>query len=184
MRVIAGSAKGTKLHVPKGLDVRPTLDRVREALFSILGDRVPDARFLDLFAGTGANGIEALSRGASSAVFLDLDRRSLETIRANLASAKVEDRAEVSRAKLPADLKEGIVRKRFALIFADPPHAFKAFDELLAAIRQAGLLEPEGLIVVEHDKRNRPPEACADFERFREATYGNTVLSLFLDQTA
>lgn len=180
MRVIAGTARGTRLTAPKGLEVRPTLDRVREALFSILGPRLEEARFLDLFAGTGANGIEALSRGARAAVFVENDPRSIEAIRHNLETTRLGAFATCLRALLPGALAElGRKEQPFDLVFADPPYAFSDYERLLLGLEEGGLVAQDGIIVVEHAVRVGVPEKVGELTRYRQAVYGDTVLSFF-----
>jgi 16S rRNA (guanine(966)-N(2))-methyltransferase RsmD len=182
MRVIAGKAKGTRLVAPKGVAVRPTLDRVREALFSILAPRLENARFLDLFAGSGANGIEALSRGASSCTFVDQDPRSLAAIKRNLDAARLSEGAKLYRLAIPEGIpilaKEGL---QYEIIFADPPYDLTTddYDDLLRRLRAAQLLAPGGLLIIEHARRTRLPANTADFECIRHVEYGDTALSFF-----
>ncbi|HIJ73958.1 MAG TPA: 16S rRNA (guanine(966)-N(2))-methyltransferase RsmD [Candidatus Hydrogenedentes bacterium] len=180
MRVIAGQAKGAKLVAPKGIDVRPTLDRVRESLFNILAPRLSGARFLDLYAGSGANGIEALSRGAVECVFIDNDSRSLRAIRRNLATTGLERSATVRRRALPEKIC-GLAKEfgRFDLIFADPPYAFADYERLLGLIRQEDLLQRGGVTVIEHDMRTRLPDEAHGYVCARRGDYGDTALSFF-----
>ena len=177
MRVIAGSAKGLRLEVPKGLAIRPTSDRVREALFSIFGPAMDGARFLDLFAGSGANGIEALSRGAATAVFVDADRRSLDLVRSNLDKARLAPCARLLLAPLPEALAR--LDGPFDFIFADPPYAFDAYEELLASVAGRGLLADGGRIALEHDARTALPETAGEMTRTHERRYGDTALSVY-----
>lgn len=165
---------------PPGYDVRPTLDRVRESLFNILSPRIEGARFLDLYAGTGANGIEALSRGAASATFVDNDPRSLAAVERNLTAAKLRKSADVRRLTLPDGLRtlwtDG---KTFDVVFADPPYADIEYDRLLAEIDSARLLAEGGIVVVEHSARVSLPDEIGPFERYRVAKYGEIALSFF-----
>lgn len=178
MRVIAGTARGTTLVAPKGLDVRPTRDRVRESLFSILGPNFQDTRFLDLFAGTGANGIEALSRGAAQAVFVENAPPTIQVIERNLVAAKVQPRAEIQRLTLPGGLR--MLRGRtFDFIFADPPYVFAEYHMLVQTIKEAGLLVPQGVLVVEHSSKSKAAALFGDILPFRVAVYGETSLSFF-----
>ena len=181
MRVIAGLAGGVQLVSPKS-DVRPTMDRVKAAIFSSLGELVVGARALDLFAGTGALGIEALSRGAESAIFVDQDRQSIAAIEKNLAKTKMQARVRQQDAfsflKATAQLDE-----KFRIIFADPPYdemkSGECFtDKLLADANLPRLLEQNGLFVLE----KRPSEKIPDmklWELIRQKTYGATEV-LFL----
>jgi 16S rRNA (guanine966-N2)-methyltransferase len=186
MRIIAGSARGRRLEAPKGRTVRPTSDRVREALFSSLRDEVPRAAVLDLFAGTGALGIEALSRAAASATFVEREPAVVQALRRNIATAGVEDRALVVRA----DATGFVDRPRggpFTLVFADPPYdqPFEMVVDLLVRLHTAGGLAHPAIVVVERDKRD---PALADLDGAehvdargllaidRQRSYGDTVL--------
>lgn len=180
MRVIAGTARGTKLIAPSGFDVRPTLDRVREALFSILMPRIDDAVFLDLFSGTGAIGIEALSRGAKSATFVDQDIRSINTLRRNLEATHFVSRSCIRRLALPQSLSSLAKDPfRYDIVFIDPPYAFETYTELLNALPESGLLAEHAVVVVEHNARKDPLTAVTALNRYRVAAYGETALSFF-----
>ena len=184
MRIIAGSAKGIRLATPKNRAVRPTLDRVRESLFNILAPRLPDALILDLFAGTGAVGIEALSRGASTAWFIDNDDRSLNLVRQNLQLAKVERQGRVLRRNLPGGLRDWEPAKgAFDIIYADPPHKFEDFENLAGVIQQRGLLKPEGLLVLEHSSR-REVALPRPWQVTRSQRFGETTLSFYARESA
>ncbi len=149
MRIVAGEWRGRKLAAPAGLATRPTAERTREALFSILASRVgnfTDLRVLDLFAGTGALGLEALSRGAGHATFIEQDRTALAPLRANIASLKAEARTTV----LPTDATRlGQARDKADLAFLDPPYGEGLADKALAALDRGGWLNPHALVSVE-----------------------------------
>ncbi|MBP8131677.1 MAG: 16S rRNA (guanine(966)-N(2))-methyltransferase RsmD [Candidatus Hydrogenedentes bacterium] len=180
MRVIAGCARGMRLEEPGGLPVRPTLDRVREALFSILGPRLEGAHFLDLFAGTGANGIEALSRGAASAVFVERNPSAAALVRRNLAKTGLHGSGRVVLLDVPRELPlVRIGETRFDIIFADPPHDFGDWTGLLAGLSNADLAAAQGLVVFEHEPRALVPEQSVPWTRTRMARYGRTALSFF-----
>lgn len=166
-----------RLAAPKGHGVRPTLDRVREALFNILAPRIAGACFLDLFAGTGANGIEALSRGALSAVFVDKEVRSLSAVRANLATTRLAGQARIMKLAIPVGLAQ--LDGPFDVIFADPPYEFRDFEALFGEIQRRDLLNSGGIIVLEHASRTPLEELIGGFSRTRQATYGDTTLSFF-----
>ncbi|HTU83931.1 MAG TPA: 16S rRNA (guanine(966)-N(2))-methyltransferase RsmD [Solirubrobacteraceae bacterium] len=174
MRVVAGRFGGRSLVAPRGRATRPTSDRVREALFSILGDFVARARVLDLFAGSGALGIEALSRGASEAVLVDSSATAVAAIRRNLATVGAE--AEVRRQDALAYLR-GAPRdaRQYDLVFLDPPyrHASALGRELSVAL--AALLAPEARVVAESDRR-APLEL--DLELLDERRYGDTLIRI------
>jgi 16S rRNA (guanine966-N2)-methyltransferase len=176
MRVTGGTGRGRRLKVPAGDRVRPTSDKVKQALFNILGDRIGGARFLDLFAGTGGIGIEAMSRGAARAVFVDDSRKSLDAVRHNIEQAGFGDRAQVIAAKA-----ESFVRKteeRFDIVFLDPPYTTE-IQPLLELIAGTGLLASGAVVVAEHFKKQRSSERAGDLSLFREAVYGDTVLAFY-----
>lgn len=180
MRVIAGSAGGIQLDVPKR-GVRPTMDRVKAAIFSSLGDQVVAARVLDLFAGTGALGIEALSRGAASVLFVENDRQSVMAIEKNLAKTKLEGRVRQEEAF--EFLRRSVSREQFQIIFADPPYekteAGERFTEkLLSNECLPEFLEPGGVFILEkHPGENMPKTDRWDV--IRAKSYGATEV-LFL----
>lgn len=178
MRVIAGAARGIPLTAPRGAAIRPTLDRVRESLFNMLGPRLEDAAFLDLYAGTGANGIEALSRGARRAGFVDNDPRSLDLIRRNLAATGLGDAATLWRLTLPAGLTNLVSQASpHDIVFADPPREFSDFTGLFEAILEGKQLKPDGVLVVEH--ASGAPLESKGLLRTRTETYGRSGLSFF-----
>jgi 16S rRNA (guanine966-N2)-methyltransferase len=177
VRVIAGALGGRRLKAPRGQATRPTSDRVREALFALLGE-VSGARALDLFAGSGALGIEALSRGARHAVFIERDARAVAVLRENLAALGLgAERVEVRRAQLPAALRSARERaEKYDLVFIDPPYSRasdvgRGLDLLLPP-----LLESEARIVVESDRR-APLQLQARPER--ERSYGDTLITIY-----
>lgn len=175
MRIIAGSAGGRPLKAPPD-GLRPTMDRVRAAIFSSLGERVPGARVLDLFAGSGGMGIEALSRGAESAVFVDENERCVRCIRENLRMAQVEAVVQTMDAYRFLDLYAG--EESFDLIFADPPYSKKQGDTdhsaiLAASIKLAAALKPDGLFVFERQSRGTDLTDSV-FEVLRTKRYGGS----------
>lgn len=179
MRVIAGEAKGRRLEAPKGMRVRPTLDRVRESLFNILGPRLHGCRFLDLFAGSGANGIEALSRGAASCTFVDADERSLKVLRSNVLSVGFAGRSRVKRLTLPSGLERlGESESAYDVVFADPPYDFVHYPRLLEALGQ-GILARDGLAIIEHASRAPLEPPVGPLVKVREERYGDTMLTFF-----
>lgn len=183
MRVTSGSAKGTHLRAP-GAGVRPTSDRVKEALFNALAPRLADARVLDLFAGTGALGIEALSRGAASAVLVERDPRAVGAIRRNLAAAHVDDRAEVRRGSVPGAL-DGLEQEgaAFDLVVLDPPYGQDWPARTLRRLADSPLLAPGGIIAAEGHWRDDPGE-IPGLRRIRDARYGETGLWFYVRQEA
>jgi 16S rRNA (guanine966-N2)-methyltransferase len=168
MRVVSGTAGGLRLVAPDGQATRPTSDRAREATFNALGSlgAVEDAAVLDLFAGSGAMGIEALSRDAAHATFVDNDQRALRAIRANLDTTKLGDRATVVAADAFAFLST--VDRRFDLAVLDPPYAFDHWSDVLAAL-------PADVAVLESDRPVDPGEGWAVV---RSRRYGTTVVTI------
>jgi 16S rRNA (guanine966-N2)-methyltransferase len=183
MRVIAGSAGGIRLAVPKR-GVRPTMDRVKAAIFSSLGDATVDARVLDLFAGSGALGIEALSRGASSVVFVEADRQSAETIEGNLAKTRLKGR--VHQQDVFDFIRHASGAQTFDIIFADPPYeetedGNRFTEKLLANDALPQLMEANGIFVLEKRPAENLPE-MKQWRLLRQKTYGATEV-LFLSQS-
>lgn len=180
MRVISGQAKGHPLKTVPGSNTRPTTDKVKESLFSMIGPYFDEERVLDLFAGTGGLGIEALSRGAGSAVFIDSNSQSIDVIRRNLESTRMGDRAEVYRndARRALKLLER-AGKPFDLIFLDPPYVMKDCDELLIDMTSRGLVAEDAVAVVEHHPDVHYQEQFDGFIRTRYAVYGEIALSIY-----
>ncbi|MCX7710671.1 MAG: 16S rRNA (guanine(966)-N(2))-methyltransferase RsmD [Clostridia bacterium] len=180
LRVISGSARGHKLKTPKGSSTRPTTDRVKESLFNIIAAYIPEAEVLDLFAGTGNLGIEALSRGAANAVFADKSAECVNIIKDNLNHTKLSDKAKV----LSGDASMVLMRlknegKRFDLIFLDPPYNTGLAQEMLSGIAQYELLKTDGLIVAESDRQDTLPENVGNLRLIRQQKYGDTMLWLY-----
>ncbi len=179
MRIVAGSLRGRTLKTPKQADViRPTADRVRQALFNVLGQTCDGLRVLDLYAGTGALAFEALSRGAAAAVLVDSSKLAQGLCRENADALGVA----IELLPMPADRAIAKLSERgdrFDLIFADPPYAQEAVDGLLAALAEHPLLAEGGRVVLEHSKREVSPEARAPFTRLDCRTFGETVVSIF-----
>lgn len=176
VRVTGGMARGRRLEGPRGIRIRPTSDRVREALFDILGPRVRGCRFLDAYAGTGAVGVEALSRGARHVVFIERNRRALELIEANLSLGPWKDRNEV----VPSDVAIAIPRlarcgTRFSIAFLDPPYD----DREAGVVPSLGeILLPGGILVIEHRTGAIPAAPETRFRPGRSYRYGDTTLTV------
>ena len=181
MRVIAGSAKGVRLApVPRG--VRPVSDMAREGVFSSLGPDVAGARVLDLYAGTGAMAIEALSRGAEHATLVERDRAALGAIRENLARARVAEAADVVASDvLPFLTRDDNPMEGIDLVFADPPYAMERadLDDLVAAIGAAGLAGPAWRVVLTRPKRSSTPVIPLHWLAARRLSYGDTLVFIF-----
>ncbi|MFT4549225.1 MAG: 16S rRNA (guanine966-N2)-methyltransferase [Pseudoalteromonas tetraodonis] len=187
MRIIAGSAGGIRLQVP-GAVARPTSDRVREALFSILGSRVDGALVLDLFAGSGALGLEALSRGAARVDFVEKDRRACVVIEANLAKARLADSARVVSREAAIFLKNAPAG-RYDLVFADPPYFKREGDDdwaadLLADEHLKRVISPAGMVVLETAKGHGKNVPADGWKLLDSRRYGDTEVSFFLPQGA
>ncbi|MNJ43084.1 Ribosomal RNA small subunit methyltransferase D [compost metagenome] len=180
MRVISGSARGRHLKAVPGNGTRPTTDKVKEALFSIIGPFFEGGNVLDLFAGTGGLGIEALSRGMEHAIFIDLEPKSIATIHDNLKVTKLSDQAEVFKNDAKRALK--LLSKRemkFELVFLDPPYRLKHGDELMEQMAELGLLTQDATIVLEHDAGYTYPEQIGGFQMWRKAEYGDAAISIY-----
>ncbi len=178
IRIVAGSHKGMRLVVPRGDKTRPTADRVRESLFNILGERVVGALVLDLFAGSGALGIEALSRGARGALFIDQEALSVAAIRRNLTHTSLEGCAQVVRARLPR-ARSVESRGPFDLIFLDPPYNRDLVAESLKWIDEASLCALGGRVVVEHSIKEELPDDLQNLKPLRQRHFGETALTIF-----
>ena len=175
MRVVAGSFKGRRLQAPRGVRTRPTSDRVREAVFSLLGD-VGSARALDLYAGSGALGIEALSRGAASVTFVDQQPRGLAILRQNLDALGFKERAHIVRGDVVRWLEsspEAVRTARF--VFLDPPYDDVVLDRALQALDRQ---PTEGIVLAEHSRRQQPP-ALSRLRVDRQRRYGDTMVTVY-----
>ena len=178
MRIIAGSAGGRKLQAPKGQNTRPTTDRVREAIFSVLGERLIDARVLDVFAGSGALGLEALSRGAAEAVFLEKDPAAQRAIAANIQAVALPG-AKLYRGaaeRLLPRLKANGAVDVFDVIFLDPPYNQGWLAKLLHVIESWRLLTPDGVLVVETSGKNSEFVPTERWQIVKRRAYGDTEI--------
>ena len=181
MRIIAGTAKGRPLLGPKNAEkIRPTSDRVKETLFNVLGQWFEAQAVLDLFAGTGALAFEALSRGASRAVLVEIDREALALCRSNAAALGFSAQTEIFAQPVTRALEQlGKRGSPFDLIFADPPYALEALAGVVEQVGAAGLLAPGGQLVIEHSKREEAPEALGALERTDQRSFGDTRVSFY-----
>jgi 16S rRNA (guanine966-N2)-methyltransferase len=172
MRVIAGEFRSRRLKTLPGLATRPTPDRLRETLFDILAPQIRDSIFIDAYAGTGAVGIEALSRGARRAIFIEKSRPAVDVIRENLAALSLESRAEVFTSKAPTVLE----RLRADIAFLDPPYeSSDEYETSLLALDRAAT----PLVILQHSARFAPPEAYGHLHRYRVIKQGDNSLSLY-----
>ena len=177
MRVISGTARGTVLKTPEGLQTRPTADRVKEAMFSILQFEIPGAKVLDLFGGTGQLGIEALSRGAANALFVDKSPAACNIIRENLKRTGFQDMSRVVRNDYATFLKS--CNSKFDIIILDPPYAEVFLENALKLISEIDILQSGGIIVTERPLEKRLELVMDGFERSKDYKYGKTLLTLY-----
>ncbi len=177
MRVISGTARGTILKAPDGMTTRPTADRVKEALFSIIQYDLPGTKVLDLFGGTGQLGIEALSRGAKKACFVDANKNANTVIRENLKRTGFTESAEVIRTDYLSYLKS--TAEKFDIIFLDPPYAEVFLENALKMITEIDILQSGGIIVTERPVGKELLWEFEGFTRSRDYKYGTTLLALY-----
>ena len=177
MRVITGKARGVTLKTPQGNHTRPTADRVKEALFSIIQFDIPGAHVLDLFAGTGQLGIEAVSRGAADAVFVDEREDACLLVKENLKRTKLTEQAKVVRGDYLSYLKN--CRERFDIIFLDPPYAEVFLENSLKFITEIDILRDGGIIVTERPLGKELSWEFEGYSRSKDYKYGNTLLTLY-----
>ena len=177
MRVITGKARGIQLKTPEGMLTRPTADRVKEALFSIINFDIPGAQVLDLFGGTGQLGIEALSRGAKSAVFVDAREEACRLIRENLKRTHLEGEGRVIRSDYLDYLDR--CREKYGIIFLDSPYAEVFLENALKRITEIDILQSDGIIVTERPLGKELPWEYPGYTRFRDYKYGKTLLTIY-----
>ncbi len=171
MRVIAGTARSVPLMTPEGDGTRPTTDRIKETLFNIISDDLYDCMFLDLFAGSGQIGIEALSRGAKKAVFVEKNKKIVELIKQNLKKTKLEDGGVVIRSDAVSCMPMLLEHGAFDIIYMDPPYANKKEHEILKAIEENGILADDGMIIIEAALDNEVDVSDIAFTIVREKSY-------------
>jgi 16S rRNA (guanine(966)-N(2))-methyltransferase RsmD len=180
MRITGGSLRGRLLRAPAGRATRPTSSKVRQAIFNILGERITGARVLDLFAGSGALGIEALSRGAQFAAFVESSPGAARAIAGNVEELELRDRALVARDSASGGLERlSEAGERFDVVFLDPPYAGHAAANALAAIADSGVLAPDAVVVVEHTKRLKLSDRFGSLALVLSRRYGDTSVSVF-----
>jgi 16S rRNA (guanine(966)-N(2))-methyltransferase RsmD len=183
MRVTAGVERGRKLRTPRGATTRPTGAKVREAIFNILGPLPPNP-VLDLYAGTGALGIEALSRGAGHATFVERDARALAALHRNLREFELVDRARVMDGSVAVALQRLCDEKaqKFSWVFVDPPYAAGEVEPVLALLSGGQVLDNGAVVIVEHDRHHLPPENVGALQMVDRRFYGDTGLSFYRRQ--
>ena len=177
MRVIAGEKKGRKLSSPKGDLIRPTPDKVKGAIFNIISTKIEGATVLDLFAGSGALGIEALSRGASKVIFGDFDKSSISLTKKNLEHVDYLDKGEL----IFGDFKEVIndVKDKIDIVLLDPPYYKGFYDQVLEALGNSDILSPDAVIIVERDTWNAVPDEAGKLKKDDSRKYGKTSIDIF-----
>jgi 16S rRNA (guanine(966)-N(2))-methyltransferase RsmD len=178
MRIISGTSKGRRLTTPKGQGVRPTSDRVKESIFNILRERVEGKIVLDLFAGTGNLGIEALSRGATRSLFVEKGRQAIRLIQKNLSQCGLEGRSEI----IPKDVNRaiGILKQRgesFDLILMDPPYKKGLIARTLDKLDSHRIYHEDSILVIEHDRRESLPGIIVGWNLIRQRRFGDTLIS-------
>ena len=180
MRVISGKYRGRRLKGPDGFEMRPTGDRLKESLFSILSPKLPDAVMLDCFSGSGAIGVEALSRGARQVVFIESSSASCRLIRENLKLCGIATGARIIREDIFAALR-ALSRNGFQadIIFFDPPYDFQPYKDLLEIVFNRGLVTPSTRVVIEHQRKAALPEEGENYRRARVTRQGDHCLSFY-----
>jgi 16S rRNA (guanine966-N2)-methyltransferase len=180
VRVIGGKYRGRRLRAPHGQEVRPTSDRLRETLFNIIAPRIEGSRFLDICAGSGAVGIEALSRGARSATFIDSSRRACAVIESNLASIGITSNATIINRDAVAALKRlGADAATFDIIFFDPPYASELYSQVMRGLGAGELLGSEALVIAEHRAKTPPAAEYGELRIYREVKQGESALAFY-----
>lgn len=178
MRIIAGKRKGLNIKTIDGDSTRPTRDMVREALFSILTNKIDNSKFLDLFAGSGAIGIEALSRGATFAVFTDINYKCVRVIEENIMKAGFSDQTQVYNADYKLALKK-LKENKFDIIYIDPPYNKGMGIDAIERISEYQLLSEDGVLIFETDTNEEVPNEIGIYEKYNNKRYGRNILNLF-----
>lgn len=179
MRIISGSARGLKLNTPLNNDIRPTTDRVKESMFNIISSQVYDSIVLDLFSGSGALGIESISRGAKEAYFCDKSKESIRVLKSNIEKTRFNEKSHIMNQDYKSALKKLSSKKlTFDLIFVDPPYYEGLFEDVLKLIDENGVLDEDGIIVVEHDADIKM-EDVGKLHIYKEKKYGITMLTFY-----
>lgn len=177
MRIITGEYRGRKLETPIGYAVRPTSDKVKEAVFNILMNDTYDAVFVDLFAGTGGLGLEALSRGAKKCYFCDSSRDSIRLVKTNIAKCNAQDKSVV----IAGDFTKALtgMKEQADVFLVDPPYKDGLYEKCIGMIDSLDLLSDNGIIIAEHGVRDEVPEVSGSLVKIREKRYGQVMLSIY-----
>ncbi|WZL74798.1 16S rRNA (guanine(966)-N(2))-methyltransferase RsmD [Clostridiaceae bacterium 35-E11] len=185
MRVIAGSLKGRRLKTPKGIETRPTTDRVKESIFSIIHAHIIDSIIIDLFSGTGNLGIEALSRGAEKVFFVDKNKNSIQLIKENIESMGLKSKSEILFCDALKAIKQlASLSHKFDIIFMDPPYSKGLILPCMEAINAEDMLKEDGIILVEHDTKDTLPDNVGRLIKRKEKKYGNTMISIYAEEAS
>lgn len=180
MRIIAGTAKGKTIKCRKGTDTRPTMDRVKESLFSILMPYIEDSRVLDLFSGTGNIALEAISRGAKKAVMIEKDKEALRVIIENVNNLGFEDQCRAYKNDVERAVEIlGKKREKFDIIFMDPPYIEEVCTKVVKGVEKAGLLAEGGIIICEHHKYEDMGDTIGEFKKIDERAYGKKTITFY-----
>ncbi|MDD2370734.1 MAG: 16S rRNA (guanine(966)-N(2))-methyltransferase RsmD [Firmicutes bacterium] len=177
IKIIAGKNRGNILKTKEGITTRPTLNRIRENLFNIIRDKVPGANILDLFAGSGAIGIEALSRSAKSVTFIEIDKEAFNILKANINKTNNLENSKTINKDFRGFLRN--CKDKFDLIYIDPPYHIKAYEEAIGLIEDKQLLNESGIIIIEAKKDTKLPLETKDFKCYRDVIYGNTIIKFY-----
>ena len=176
MRIIAGKFKGRKLEIPQ-TTLRPTLDRTKETLFNILQVYVPQAKVLDLFAGSGNLGLEALSRGAESCTFVEINKDASKIIKANCEKCGVTQNSTV--VNLPVDLAISGLKQKYDIVFADPPYSDGLYYDILKRLNKSDVLSKDAIVVLEHDTEVELPDDVGNLSKYRQKIMGRCSFSFY-----
>ena len=180
MRIITGDFKGRRLEMPVGNDIRPTTEKVKEALFSMISANIYEAVCVDLFSGTGNLGLEALSRGAEKCYFSDNSRSSLELTRKNIAMCRAEEYSTVIAGDYERALSQIAAKgEKVDIFFLDPPYKKGLYERCFELIKDLELLAEEGIIVAEHGAKDHFPDEMAGFEKLKDRTYGSIGITIY-----
>ena len=177
MRIITGEYKGRRIEMPRDNNIRPTTEKVKEAIFSMLMQDIPDAVCVDLFAGTGNLGLEALSRGAEKCYFGDKSRESIALVKRNIAHCGANERAVV----IPGEYQKvlGMIPEKADVFFLDPPYKEGLMIDCISLISELELLSDNGLVVAEHGREEELPDEVAGLEKIKEKKYGTIVITIY-----
>ena len=183
MRIIGGEFRSRRIKSPSSCVARPTKDKVREAVFSMIAGRIEDSRVLDLFAGSGAYGLEAISRGAASCLFVEDHPECVSAIRENVENLRVAHRAEISRMDAVECLEDlGKKGEKFDIVFSDPPYGMGVSKNILIMIERYDILSASGLLIAEHGSKEGVPESQGVVSIYKQKSYGITSISIFVKQ--